>query len=104
MSLFPCKNLLYAAILKAHINTSQGHYATGLALEKAGVVSSLDMTTEAISCKIAYLMGRGDLKTNEIADLMCVSMRGEVTHADALPPPPFSSAYQRAMRKGRHYY
>lgn len=81
-----------------------GHYATGKALERAGVVSSNDMTLEAISCKIAYLMGRGDLSNDEIAKLMCVSIRGEVTHSDALPPPPFSSAFQRASRKGRFYY
>lgn len=54
-----------------------GHYATGQALERAGVVSSNDMTLEAISCKIAYLMGRGDLSIDEIAKLMCVSIRGE---------------------------
>ena len=54
-----------------------GHYATGQALERAGVVSSNDMTLEAISCKIAYLMGRGDLSKDEIANLMCVSIRGE---------------------------
>jgi len=81
-----------------------GHYATGKALERAGVVSSNDMTLEAISCKIAYLMGRGDLTKDEIGDLMCVSMRGEVTHTDALPPPPFSSTFQRASRQGRYYY
>eukprot|EP00571_Detonula_confervacea_P013991 CAMPEP_0172305202 /NCGR_PEP_ID=MMETSP1058-20130122/6536_1 /TAXON_ID=83371 /ORGANISM="Detonula confervacea, Strain CCMP 353" /LENGTH=513 /DNA_ID=CAMNT_0013016729 /DNA_START=8 /DNA_END=1549 /DNA_ORIENTATION=+ len=81
-----------------------GHYATGKALESAGVVSSNDMTLEAISCKIAYLLGRGDLSNDEIANLMCVSMRGEVTHTDALPPPPFSSAFERASRKGRYYY
>lgn len=67
-------------------------------------MSSNDMTLEAISCKIAYLMGRRDLEMDEIAKLMCVSIRGEVTHNDALPPPPFSSAYQRASKKGRYYY
>ena len=55
----------------------KGHYATGKALEEAGVVSSNDMTLEAISCKIAYLMGRRDLEMDEIAKLMCVSIRGE---------------------------
>jgi L-asparaginase len=35
----------------------QGHYATGLALKEAGVVSAHDMTLEAISCKAAYLLG-----------------------------------------------
>ena len=34
-----------------------GHYATGQALQRVGVVSSNDMTLEAISCKVAYLMG-----------------------------------------------
>lgn len=81
-----------------------GHYATGKALESAGVVSSNDMTLEAISCKIAYLLGRGDLSKDEIGELMCVSMRGEVTHNDALPPPPFSSAFERGKREGRQYY
>lgn len=77
---------------------------TLIALSFSNECAYLDMTTEAISCKIAYLMGRGDLSMDEIANLMCVSMRGEVTHSDALPPPPFSSTYQRAMRKGRLYY
>jgi hypothetical protein len=35
------------------------------------------MTLEAISCKVAYLMGRNDLSTQEIGKLMCVSLRGE---------------------------
>ena len=61
-----------------------GHYATGKALESAGVVSSNDMTLEAISCKLAYLMGRGDLARDEIANLMCVSMRGEGTYMFSL--------------------
>ena len=52
-------------------------FNTGKALESAGVVPSNDMTLEAISCKVAYLMGRGDLSTEEIGKLMCVSLRGE---------------------------
>jgi L-asparaginase len=34
-----------------------GHYATGQALESAGVVSASDMTIEAIACKTSYLFG-----------------------------------------------
>ncbi len=34
-----------------------GHYATGKALESAGVVSASDMTLEAIACKVGYLFG-----------------------------------------------
>ena len=80
-----------------------GHYATGLALEQAGVVSANDMTLEAIACKCAYLFGRGDLTNEEVGNLLSVSIRGEVTPADALSPPPLSSTYQRASRKGKKY-
>lgn len=81
-----------------------GHYATGLALASAGVVSANDMTVEAIACKCSYLFGRGDLTNEEVGNLLNVSIRGEVTPVDALSPPPLSSAYQRASRKGRKYY
>jgi L-asparaginase len=54
-----------------------GHYATGKALEAAGVVSGSDMTVEAITCKTAYLLGRKDITIDEVAKLMTVSLRGE---------------------------
>jgi L-asparaginase len=107
-----------------------GHYAVGKALEQAGVVSANDMvraeripiiasclrssqqpftihqrqTVEAIVCKLAYLFGRQDLSENEVAKLMGVSLRGEMTPPEALSPPPLSSAYQRAARKGKKFY
>lgn len=81
-----------------------GHYAVGKALQSAGVVSANDMTFEAIACKVGYLFGRGDLTQSQVAKLMGVSLRGEVTPSEALNPPPFSSAYQRAVRKGKTYY
>jgi L-asparaginase len=81
-----------------------GHYATGRALQAAGVVSASDMTLEAIACKCAYLFGRQDLTVKEIGELMGVSLRGEITPPEALSPPPLSSAYQRGIRKGKKYY
>jgi L-asparaginase len=81
-----------------------GHYAVGQALESAGVVSANDMTLEATACKIAYLFGRGDLSHDEVATLMGVSLRGEVTPIEALSPPPLSSAYQRGIRQGKKFY
>lgn len=81
-----------------------GHYATGRALKEVGVVSGSDMTLEAVSCKIGYLMGRGDLTTEEVGTLMSVSLRGEVTPEEALPPTPLSSDYQIGIRKGKTYY
>lgn len=81
-----------------------GHYATGKALQHAGVVSANDMTLEAIACKIGYLNGRGDLTHRQVAQIMGVSLRGEVTPSEALSPPPLSSAYQRLIRKGKTYF
>jgi L-asparaginase len=81
-----------------------GHYAVGKALQRAGVVSANDMTVEAIACKLAYLFGRKDLNNKEVAALMGVSLRGEITPLEALSPPPLSSAYQRAKRKGKRFY
>ena len=81
-----------------------GHYAVGKALESAGVVSANDMTLEAIACKVGYLCGRGDLNRQEIANLMGVSLRGEITPLEALSLPPLSSAYQRGLRKGKKFY
>ena len=81
-----------------------GHYAVGKALESAGVVSANDMTLEAIACKVAYLYGRGDLSHEEVASLMGVSLRGEITPTEALSPPPLSSAFQKAIRKGKRFF
>ena len=81
-----------------------GHYKVGKALQSAGVVSANDMTLEAIACKIAYLFGRTDLTDKEVAALMGVSLRGEITHIEALSPPPLSSAFQRGIRKGKKFY
>ena len=56
-----------------------GLYATGQALQSAGVVSASDMTVEAIATKSAYLFGRGDLSLEEVARFMTVPLRGEMT-------------------------
>jgi len=76
-----------------------GHYATGRALERVGVVSANDMTVEATNCKLAYLLGRGDLTLKEVRQLVAINLRGELTPASEAPPPPLSSVYQRAIQK-----
>jgi L-asparaginase len=99
------KGILVVASTQCHHgNVMMGYYATGRVLEQAGVVSASDMTPEATACKIAYLYGRGDLTRKEVGALMGVSLRGEVTPVEALPPPANSTAYQRGMRKGKKYY
>jgi len=76
-----------------------GKYATGQALKRAGVVSANDMTVEATNCKLAYLLGRGDLSVKEICHIMSLDLRGEVTSQNKIPSPPFSSAYEEAITK-----
>jgi len=76
-----------------------GHYATGMALKEAGVVSAGDMTLEATTAKLAYLLGRQDLTIDEVRDLMGVDLRGELTPEDEMPPPPLATAYQKAIAK-----
>jgi len=52
------KNILVVASTQCHTGSVViGHYATGLELKDAGVVSANDMTLEAVSCKAAYLLG-----------------------------------------------
>lgn len=76
-----------------------GHYATGQALKRAGVISAGDMTLEATTAKLAYLLGRQDLSLDEVRDLMGVDLRGELTPQDKIPPPPLASTYQKAVAK-----
>ena len=78
---------------------SQGHYATGQALKKAGVVSAGDMTLEATATKLGYLLGRQDLTLHEIRELMAVDLRGELTPENEMPPPPLASTFQKAIAK-----
>jgi L-asparaginase len=99
------KGILVVAGTQCHTgNVMMGHYATGRALQDAGVVSACDMTPEATACKIAYLFGRGDLTSSEVGSLMDVSLRGEVTPSSALPPPPLATAYDRIVRMRQRYF
>jgi L-asparaginase len=89
------RGILVVAATQCHTGSViLGHYAVGRALIDAGVVSAGDMTIEATVCKVAYLLGRrrqgqhngrgGDnaLSLDQVAELMSVPLRGEIT-----PPP-----------------
>ncbi|KJS88177.1 MAG: cytoplasmic asparaginase I [Peptococcaceae bacterium BICA1-8] len=55
-----------------------GAYQAGAVLEKVGVISGFDMTTEAALTKMYYLFSRG-YKVEEIRKLMQINIAGELT-------------------------
>jgi L-asparaginase len=59
-------------------------YATGRALQDAGVVSGYDITTEAALAKLYYLFEQG-LPPAKVRDLMQKNLRGELTSPDETP-------------------
>jgi L-asparaginase len=57
-------------------------YATGAALERAGVISGYDMTPEAALCKLFYLFSTGRAP-EEVRRMMGENLRGELTRPPA---------------------
>ena len=51
-----------------------------------------------------FSIRRGDLSTKEVANIMDVSLRGEVTPSESLSPPPLSNEYRIASQRGRTFY
>lgn len=56
----------------------QGRYETSLQLEKMGVLSGYDITTEAAVTKMMFLFGQ-DISRKEIRKRLSMSIRGEIT-------------------------
>jgi L-asparaginase len=76
------QDLLIVNITQCNGGTvKQGMYATSLELEKAGVISGGDMTTEAAVTKLMYLLGT-QKNTSEIRKLVGQNLRGEISVAE----------------------
>lgn len=56
----------------------QGKYETSLGLKNLGIISGVDITSEAALAKLMYLLGRYDNKET-IEKLMQISIRGEIS-------------------------
>ncbi len=59
-------------------SVEMGRYETSLNLQRAGVVSGNDMTTEAAVAKLMYLLGQ-QTDGNRIKELMRTPLRGEMS-------------------------
>lgn len=70
-------------------------YAAGQALAvRAGVISGLDMTVEAAYAKLCYLLGRQDLTSADVRQLLVRPVRGELT-------PPIVAQYKHSDSENR---
>ncbi len=61
-----------------HGGKKQSHYATGKALTEAGVISTRDMTIEAVFAKLLYLLS-AQMSLEEIKIKVCENLVGEIT-------------------------
>uniref|UniRef100_A0A8C5V0T2 asparaginase n=1 Tax=Microcebus murinus TaxID=30608 RepID=A0A8C5V0T2_MICMU len=54
-------------------------YATGMAMAGAGIISGLDMTSEAALAKLSYVLGQPGLSLDDRKELLAKDLRGEMT-------------------------
>src|SRR5690554_5784150 len=73
------KGIVIVNVTQCHYGSVEMHrYETGQHLEKLGVVSGHDITTEAALAKLMILQGNGR-SPDQVRELMTVSLRGELT-------------------------
>ncbi|XP_012502566.1 PREDICTED: 60 kDa lysophospholipase isoform X3 [Propithecus coquereli] len=79
--------------------TVTSDYATGMAMAGAGIVSGLDMTSEAALAKLSYVLGQPGLSLDDRKELLAKDLRGEMTPptADERRPSLLGSTWGRGV-------
>ncbi|XP_069346703.1 60 kDa lysophospholipase isoform X3 [Eulemur rufifrons] len=74
-------------------------YATGMAMAGAGIISGLDMTSEAALAKLSYVLGQPGLSLEDRKELLAKDLRGEMTlpTADECRPSLLGSTWGRGV-------
>ena len=72
------RGLVIVNVTQCQSGTVAAHYATGMALQNAGVVPGIDMTAEAALVKLGWLLASGRTP-EEIRGLLKKDLRGELT-------------------------
>lgn len=73
------KGIVIVSVTQCLTGSVTSAYESAHRMERAGVVTGLDMTTEAAYTKLAYLLSLSGMSRNEIVKLMRQNLRGELT-------------------------
>lgn len=95
------KGIIIVAVSQCHRGTVDLRaYALGRKLEAIGVISGLDMTTEAVCTKLAYLLSWPGMTPEQVRRYMGRSLRGEVTESTHTSASALARGYNRVGDDG----
>jgi len=89
-----CPVVIMSQCIRGSVDLTQ--YEGGATINKLGMIDGKDMTIEACTCKLAYLMGRG-LRGQRLKAAMETDLRGELTSKSTISYTGHALGYQGYM-------